>query len=46
MHIMETLEQKMDKMELKFQHLELIIMRKSMKKEHEEKCTTSHIIRN
>ena len=45
MYIMETLEQKMDKLELRLQHLELIIMRKIMEKENEEKCTASHIIR-
>jgi hypothetical protein len=43
---METLEQKMDKMELKLQHLELMIMRKIMEKENEEKCTTSHTTGN
>ena len=42
---METLEEKMDKLELRIQHFELMIMRKIMEKENEEKCTTSHLAR-
>jgi hypothetical protein len=42
---METLEQKMDKLELRLQHFELMIMRKIMEKENEEKRTTSHLAR-
>lgn len=42
---METLEEKMDKLELRLQHFELMIMRKIMEKENEEKRTTSHLTR-
>ena len=41
---METLEQKMDKLELRLQHFELLLMRKIMEKENEEKRPASHTL--
>jgi hypothetical protein len=39
---METIEQKLDTIQLKLEHLELKILRKIMEKENEEKRSTSH----